>query len=322
MRTYTDRFHIGAGSTVGPLTVFPVWSESAPVPGFDGPRQGNIEVKELDEPTVSKLHVANPGRSALLIPEGTILDGGRQTRVVVQDTLVRAGSNRSIDVRCVEQGRWGGGNDHAVDGRAPVSVVSALRGIGLSQNEAASQDAVWQRVHRLEEHFGTRETNSLLDLMQDQGLNERPERRIVGQQSREGTNRRRVTSHLLSEVRRIAARALPGQAGVLVGMGGEPIALELHGNPDVFSRQIQAVLSAVLLDANTVEWRPTHGQKARDFAEEIMYTPVDVFRASPTSQSFQGVGENADIRSLASSRSAATLHMSVINRQHQVALAH
>ncbi len=322
MRTYTDRFHIGAGSTVGPLTVFPVWSEADAVPSFDAPTQNNMRVTELDEPTVSKLHVTNTVRSGLLIPEGTILDGGRQTRVVLQDTFVRSGTGRDVEVRCVEQGRWGGGNDHSVDGRAPISVVAALRGIGLSQSDAGSQDAVWQRVHRLENHFGSRETNSLLDLMQAQGLNERADRRMVGQQNREGNNTRRVTSHLLNEVRRIAARALPGQAGVLVGLGGEPVALEVHGNPAVFAKQIQAVLSAILLDANTVEWRPTHGQKARDFSEEIMYTPVDVFRASTSSQSFRGVGDNADIRTIASARSAATLHMSVLNRQHQVALAH
>ena len=286
------------------------------------PREGNIQVTELDEPSVARLQVCNPNRGGLLIPEGTILDGGRQTRVVVQDTFVRGGSTRSIDVRCVEQGRWGGGNDHAVDGRAPVSVIAALRGIGLNPGAAANQDEVWQRVHRLENHFGSRETNSLLDIMQEQGLNERANRRIVGQVRSEGITHRRVNSQILQEVRRIAARALPGQAGVLIGMGGEPVALELHGNPDVFARQIQAVLNAILLDANTVEWRPTHGQKARDFAEETMYTPVEVFRASTTSTGFQGAGDTADIRTLASARSSATLHMSVLNRKHEVALAH
>ena len=99
------------------------------------------------------------------------------------------------------------------------------------------------------------------------------------------------------------------------------VALELHGNPDVLSRQLQSMLNAILLDANTVEWRPTHGQKARDFAEEIMYTPVGVVRASASSQGFAGVGESADIRTIATARTAATLHMSVINNKHQVALA-
>ena len=202
-----------------------------------------------------------------------------------------------------------------------ADVQDVARGIGMDQSEAGSQDAVWRRVGRLEHHFGTRETNSLLDMMQDMGLNQRADRNKFGATRHEGHNQRRLNPGVLAEVRRVASRSLPGQAGVLVGLGGEVVALELHGNPDVLSHQLQSMLNSILLDANTVEWRPTHGQKARDFAEEIMYTPVGVVRASASSQGFAGVGESADIRTIATARTAATLHMSVINNNHQVALA-
>ena len=326
MRVYTDRFHVGAGTTVGPLTVFPVWSEVAPVAGFVTPTASGMVVSEQTEPNVERLIVRNPQRTGLLIPEGTLLDGGLQTRVVAADTFVAAGTARNINVRCVEQGRWhsAGAGDaatrHEVDGRAPVSVVAALRGIGGVHDD--SQGKVWERVEKLQEHYGSRSTKSLLDMMAVQGLNQREGRRPQGSAEDERAQQSRVDPRLRARVQQLASRSLPGQSGVLIGIGGEPIALELHGNPDSLSSQIQQIINAAILDAVTVRWEPTPGVKARNFAEEIMFTPVETTRMSSNSQSFTGVGEGVDIRSIATSRrAAATMHTTVINPRHKVALA-
>jgi hypothetical protein len=283
-------------------------------------------VKEQTEPNVERLVVRNPNRSGLLIPEGTLLDGGWQTRVVAADAFIAAGTARSIGVRCVEQGRWHAANEgeagdqHEVDGRAPVSVVAALRGIGTQGSE--SQGKVWERVEKLQEHYGRRSTKSLLDIMAVQGLNQREGRRLQGRPEEEKANQRRVDPRLLNRVQQLAARSLPGQSGILIGIGGEPVALEIHGNPDSLNSQIQQIINAALLDAVTTRWEPTPGVKARDFAEEIMFTPVETIRMSSNSQSFAGIGEGVDIRSIANSgRAAATMHTTVINPRHQVALA-
>jgi hypothetical protein len=283
-------------------------------------------ISEQAEPNVERLIVRNPNRSGLLIPEGTLLDGGWQTRVVAADTFVAAGAARNISVRCVEQGRWHGAGTgdaatrHEVDGRAPVSVVAALRGIGGAQSE--TQGKVWERVEKLEEHYGSRSTKSLLDLMSFQGLNEREGRRLHGSAQDEKAQGRRLDPNLIAQVQQIAKRSLPGQSGVLIGIGGEPIALEIHGNPDSLSAQIQQIINAAMVDAATLNWQPTAGVKARGFAEEIMYTPVATTRMSSHSQSFSGVGQGVDIRSIAASRgNTASMHTTVINPRHQVVLA-
>lgn len=322
MRIYTDRFHVGAGTTVGPLTVFPVWGEKVSSLRHAVSSDARMRVTELDTPTVGRLNVANTANHVLLVPEGTILDGGHQTRVVVRDQLIVPGTNRDIEVRCVEQGRWGGNGEHEVDGRAPISVVAALRGITANGAASADQGEVWRRVSKLEEKFGRRETNSLLDVMAEHNLNTKPERVERGRRVNGDRRPSRITPQLVAELRRIAANQLPGQSGVLVGLGGVPLALDLYGHYSSLGEQIQAVLSAMLIDSTDLEWRPTPGQIARDFAEEIMYTPVDITRQGSISRQYSGAGEHVNIRAITAHRADTTaLHLGVINHRHQVALA-
>ena len=316
MRTYADRFHVGDGTTIGPLTIFPIWSESQQRLDFQIPAETNMAVNEVDIPTVETLKVTNKTRQGLLIPEGTILDGGMQTRVATRDIYVPRGISRRLDVRCVERGRWNGETEHAVDGRAPISVVAALRGIGVQGDE--SQEHVWNRVSRLERHYGSRSTNSLLDIMSDEGVNTRSNR---VRQDR-NNHQRRIDPRVIFEISQFSKKPLPGQQGVMVGVAGHPVALEIHGNPDVFAAQYASILQAITLDANMLEFAPTSGRNARAFAEEILYTPLNVTRMSGNSQSFAGVGSLSDIRSIASVIGGAVpFHTAVINRKHELALA-
>jgi hypothetical protein len=317
MRTYVDRFHVGTGTTLGPITVFPVWSESEFVDGLTIPRPSNIQVAEQAEPRVDRLAVLNTGREALLIPEGVIFDGGLQTRVVATDAYIAPGATRNLDVRCVEQGRWNGNESgHVVDGRAPLSVVAALRGLGQA---GESQEKVWRRVSQLQQNFGDSPTGSLLDLMAKENLNSRADRRV---QARDRVKQgRRIPVALLNQIRAQAERVLPGQTGVLIGVGGRPIALEIHGSPDLLKAQLRQVLGAALLDAMAFEARPTSGQRARDFAEEIMFTPLNQTQVRANTQAFVGRGHLADIRTTVGTLNPLTLHMSVLNHRHELALA-
>lgn len=316
MRTYADRFHIGDATTIGPLTIFPIWSESQQEIAFQIPAETNMAVSEAPSPTVESLRVKNTSGNGLLIPEGTILDGGMQTRVALRDIFVPRGSSRPLDVRCVERGRWNGETAHAVDGRAPISVVAALRGIGSVGTE--SQEHVWNRVSRLERHYGSRQTNSLLDIMDDEGVNTRAQRERQDRRS----HQKRIDPRIIFELSQFSKKPLPGQQGVMVGVAGHPVVLEIHGSPEAFAAQYTSILNAITLDANTVDFAPTSGRNARSFAEEILYTPLEVTRVSGNSQSFQGVGSLSDIRTIASvTGGAVPFHTAVINRKHELALA-
>jgi hypothetical protein len=69
------------------------------------------------------------------------------------------------------------------------------------------------------------------------------------------------------------------------------------------------------------EARPTSGQRARDFAEEIMFTPLNQTQVRANTQAFVGRGHLADIRTTVGTLNPLTLHMSVLNHRHELALA-
>ena len=64
-------------------------------------------VEEVDEDgEVANLSVSNRATRPILIPEGEILVGAKQNRVVNVSVLVASGSTFTLPDSCVEQGRW------------------------------------------------------------------------------------------------------------------------------------------------------------------------------------------------------------------------
>ena len=179
MRVLTDRFHVGQGTQIGPITAFPVWTEAKLSINYDTTPVATLQVSELESPTIENLNIASTHPFTVLLPEGTVLDGGMQTRVLSRDVLVP--TNRSIEVStlCVESGRWSGGKRHEVDGRAPLSVISALRGLrqdsrGVRRNQSElRQQVVWDSVARYEQSYGRRATSSLNKVMKDEDVLDR-----------------------------------------------------------------------------------------------------------------------------------------------------
>jgi len=107
------------------LTVFPLsWPKSQEPPYVLLGRaieQGEATVKEVDEEgDVPNLGVTNNGQRPILIPEGEILVGAKQNRVVNVTVLVAAHSKFTVPVSCVS-------SKGAGDTSRSTSVVSSVR---------------------------------------------------------------------------------------------------------------------------------------------------------------------------------------------------
>lgn len=320
MKTSIDRLHVGAGTTIGPLTLFPVWSESTPAATFTLPNDENFKVGELPSATVPFLSVENCGTIDLLIPEGTILEGGLQTRIAANDYVIAAGAKMDISVRCVERGRWGGGvREHKTDGRAPSHVLASLRKSLKSDGFAPeSQAEVWESVSRIERHFGHKPSGSLNDIFADEGMSSRKERAMRHQQRREAEDRI-VNEAILDQLEKFASQPVSGQQGVIIGIAGEPISLELYATPEAFAAQYVALVRAACLDAVFAEWKPTLGAKARKFAERVAETKLESIQRDAKSESGRGLSEDVDLRAIfAAELSDSALRASAINRKHLV----
>lgn len=126
---------------------------------------GQVEVGEALVEEVSEggavpfLGVANEGAKPILIPEGEILIGAKQNRVVNLTVLVAAQSTFKLPVSCVEQGRW----HYESRGFKPAAyahpklrelkVKSAQRSRKASGEVLADQGAVWDEVDEHLDYF-------------------------------------------------------------------------------------------------------------------------------------------------------------------------
>ena len=101
--------HVGRGAQMGPLSMFPVWTDASAPAGLVTGRAAHVDVAErADAPTVSELVVRNVGDRVALLLEGELLEGGWQQRALVHDLLLAPGAPMTISVACVEHGRWAG----------------------------------------------------------------------------------------------------------------------------------------------------------------------------------------------------------------------
>lgn len=173
-------------------------------------------------PSVGGVTVTNPGPRPLLLFEGTVLDGGWQHRALVHDVLVPAGVPLDVPVACVEQGRWHGSTTQRTSRRqVPLAVRGALRGIRRevaagTRSTGVDQGDVWRRVSRYERVYGGSATSSLVD----------------------------VQDRAAREVDALVAglRPLYGQRGVLVGVAGHPVLLEVFDHPRTLAEQWDAIV--------------------------------------------------------------------------------
>lgn len=235
----TPTLHVGQGTTHGPLTTFPVWTEgpslgSAVVTGASAP----VDVAErAGSPAIDQLVVTNRGNRPVLLLAGELLEGGMQHRALVATTLLAPNHPTVLPVVCVEHGRWHGGGAHSRSARrAPVSLIPHL-------NRADGQAEVWRRVSRFGAVAGASPTESLLDRL-DAGT----------------AGPRRLTSGL---------RPLAGQRGLLVGIAGRPAWLELFGSSRELAAHWSGLLDAANLDALGRPPLRTPAAAARAFAERV-----------------------------------------------------
>ncbi|HUP23699.1 MAG TPA: DUF6569 family protein, partial [Thermoanaerobaculia bacterium] len=110
---------LGEPLTSGPVALFPLLSPAcgaaegpaAPALPYDllstALAAHHAEVTETGPGgTVPKLWLVNQGVNPILVPEGALLVGAKQNRVVDVTLLVAAGTQLEVPVSCVEQGRW------------------------------------------------------------------------------------------------------------------------------------------------------------------------------------------------------------------------
>ena len=297
--------HLGRGAQTGPLTVFPIWTD-APVSShrpYTTTLRGDGAVTEVPGgPRVDNLVVTQPGPKPLLMLEGALLGGGWQHRVLTHDVLIATNRSTPIDVRCVESGRWHGDTAQSAERQiAPLAVRGALRGIrpdghptrDAGNPERADQQDVWRRVWTYERRFGASATSSLVEVQRRQ------------RESLEG---------IVGQV-----RPLVGQRGVLIGVAGHPVLLEVFDHPRTLAELLPSIVASVAMDAIGLPYAPTSNGRARRFVERLQRTRLEAFKREPGFTNRAAGDDVVQVQSTDIGR--ALVHAAALNVRHEFVLA-
>lgn len=279
----TGQLHVGRGKTVGAVTLFPVWGERAGI----RPRgyitvSDSVSYSELaSRPAISHLRAVNGSQTPVLVLDGQLFEGGWQDRMATRSHLLAAGAEQTIDVACVERDRWGGqAQQRTRYRRSPASVR-----VGA---DVGGQDEVWRRIDR---RAPRSETGSLLGAM-----------------------------HAADEQATLLVRHMrlvSGQTGLLVGIGGVPVTLELFDSPLTLREQMSHMAKAAALDALGAPAHPTPDRLARQAVAAIERAALDMEpRVGQLACLGRGASKGFDVMEL--SHQLTCLHLRASNTEHPI----
>jgi len=190
---------------------------------------------------VGELQVANRANQHVLLVEGEVLLGMKQTRVLNVTILVPAQTVLQVPVSCVESGRWRAVSEEAT-GKAAVHLVPSVRAAKTvtvarsmrgARTFASDQHAVWAGVDRVLDGYGA----------------DAPSRSYADLAGADAT--------ALTDVAKSVEPA-PGQTGVLVLVDSHVSCVDVFESPQVLS-----ALWSGLVASYQAESLATRDQKAR-----------------------------------------------------------
>jgi len=236
MQRMIDSLIVGEPQNLGDLSIFPIqWSDrtESSEPLFSLLQTAISKelalVEEVNEDgSVPNLFVTNSGDLPILIPEGEILIGAKQNRMVNLSVLVAAKEQFTLPVSCVEQGRWNYHSRH-FESRytAPAPIRSknhrnVQRSRSAGDGPRSDQGEVWEDV---EECLRSQNIDSPTSSLTD-GYDAAEDRL---RQSRQGLQ-------------------LPDNAaGLLFARRSRIIGMDLFDSPSTFSQLKERILDAYLL---------------------------------------------------------------------------
>lgn len=227
-----DAHEVGEPIRHGVMAVYPIVRKAPASVGTyltldEAVTQKVIVIEEKGSGSVPVVIIKNVGKLPIYISAGEIIIGGKQDRIVAYDVIIRPLREISVDVRCVEQGRWHGA-------RKEFSSAGAMGGRSTKMAaQFSSQSAVWSAVA-------------------DQNAQ-------VEAETSTGTYRAALEKpEVLRTHSEYAATILPrlegrNVVGMVVAINGKVHAIEIFGSPALFDRLKGKLLKAYVMDTVGLE---------------------------------------------------------------------
>lgn len=213
-----------------------------------------VSITEQINAEVPSLVAENPNAEPVLLIDGQVVEGGRQTRTLNVSVLLEGRSRMSIPVSCVEAGRWNGGIDFRHSGQIVNRRVRRAKHLGVEQSvrrggaKHSDQSAVWSAISHELGALGVTSQSGAYTAAAD-----RLNRDSLG-----------------ATVRELQTRGpLPGQCGVVVSHGRRIVSMEVFATPAMLAAHWDAIVQAVFLDTpESVDGTPS-ATKALRFVRHL-----------------------------------------------------
>lgn len=148
MENIIERLHVGRGAAIGPLTIFPVWTEAEAVADYVLPGASRSHYQVLEMPTSDSLIVRNSSCRPLLFLEGHLIAGSTPDRIVRQSVLIDAEQSVQVDTAYAGMERWG--SDGLPVGRRISGRVFAARWLGQREQRREVAEGFMQYIPIIE----------------------------------------------------------------------------------------------------------------------------------------------------------------------------
>jgi hypothetical protein len=227
-----------ANIEVGGLTLMPIIS-TAPVTAqvdvltldeaFD---QKLVTIKEQPSESVNALTLTNASKLPLFLLAGEVIIGGKQDRIIGQNTIITAKSTQRVPVFCVEHGRW---DAAAAGGSAQFTSARALAH-GRLRGQASYEDQakVWNEVSAKN---AARKTTNSTDTY-----------RRVAQQQTDASNAD-IERALAQGLDRLDAATRGRVIGFAVALNGKVSTLDVFDSPALLGKLQRKLLRSYASDA-------------------------------------------------------------------------
>ena len=307
--------HVGHGTHVGGLSVFPVWTDAPIVSGLDTGRTARVQVHEREgSPVVGELVLKNEGTKPALLVAGELFEGGWQHRALNHDILLVPGQQLVASVSCVEAGRWHGAT---AQGRRSRRASMMVRSAQTIADDGDRQGQVWERVSRYDTAFGASATASYVDHLNRRAASDVSDPDVSEDGSDGGQGQASAQeSEVAAGIKGI--RALLGQRGVLIGLGGQPAFVELFASTSGLRRHLSGLLEAAAIDAALLPAEPTPGRRARRFAGKLTAAPMGDQPGDDAGAGHALASRSADHEIRGLGWDDHLLHATVFNRRHHL----
>jgi len=256
VREMVKRLELGQPVSHGNLTIIPVHMDKIlDATSYstleDALQKGWITMTEVEGGRVPQVKISNTSRHLIFLMGGEILTGCRQDRILAGDILLAPGrKDLLVPVYCVEHGRWSQTSDHFYSKQNLGT--PALRAKAQEKSPSA-QSQIWASIAEQNSKLGV---TSASDAYQQ--AYEKEETRV----------RIQKVEKKLQDIPRLH----PDTVGVIIGLNGEMVSVDIFANPELFAKQWPKILRSSAL--SSIE-RTGGGTLSRNEAAEFLRSLMD-----------------------------------------------